>query len=153
MWASPWLQWRKHRPPSAEAGLGVEHGVSYYGPCTGQKVAVEYKRLTDLVESIRRVGYVPSTPIRGFVLRRNEESRFFVRGGKHRAAVLAYLGYQAVPVSLKRGWPMIVDRREAGEWPLVRDGRISRDLAERVLDRYFDYDGSQQAAALGIATG
>ena len=85
VWGLPWLDWRKHRPPTAEGGLDREHGVSYYGPCTAEKVAVEYSRLSDLLESIRRIGYVPASPIRGFVMRRGNEERFFVRGGKHRA--------------------------------------------------------------------
>jgi hypothetical protein len=151
VWILPWLSWRKHRPPAAEGGLALADGVSYYGPCTPAKVELEYRRLTELTASIRRIGYRPRHPIRGFVMRRDGESRFFIRGGKHRTAALAFLGAQTIPVSLMARWPMVVDRRDAGFWPMVRDGRISRVAAETIFDRYFDFDGSQQADLLGIS--
>jgi hypothetical protein len=150
VWMLPWLPWWKHRPPSGEAGLGIDHGVSYFGPCSVAKVNLEYRRLTEITESIRRNGYHPDRPIRGFLMRREGELRFFVRGGKHRAAALAFLGARSLPVKLISGWPLVVDRTDASRWPLVQDGRLTKEVAERIFDRYFDFDGSQQARRLGI---
>lgn len=155
-WALPWIAWEKHRPPSAEGGLDpAEHGVSYYGPCSPQKVAFEHHRLSALRDSIERHGYRPDRygHITGFLMLRGDAVRFFVRGGKHRAAVLAALGHPTVPVTMKPDWPPLVNRDQAAQWPLVAEGRISLDLALAVFDRYFDTDGRHQAAELGLIGG
>ena len=152
-WALPWISWDRHRPPSAEGGLDpAEHGVSYYGPCSREKVAFEHSRLTGLRDSIERHGYQPGRygHITGFLMLRGDAVRFFVRGGKHRAAVLAALGHPTIPVTIKPDWPPLVSRDQAAQWPLVAEGRIGLDLALAVFDRYFDTDGSQQAAQLGL---
>jgi hypothetical protein len=46
-WALPWIGFR---PPKAEHGLGLEHGISYYGPASPEKVALENARLLDIAE-------------------------------------------------------------------------------------------------------
>lgn len=33
-WELPWLHRLRRGPPPGEAGLGAEHGVSYYGPAS-----------------------------------------------------------------------------------------------------------------------
>src|SRR5690606_1445247 len=81
-WEIPWLL-RRRQPPPGECGLGPEHGTSYFGPCTAQKVALEYHRLTSVVDSIRQHGYRPDDHghIEGFFLRSGDDFRFFVMGG------------------------------------------------------------------------
>ena len=152
-WALPWVAWSSHRPPSAEGGLDpAQHGVSYYGPCSQEKIAFEHRRLSELRRSIEEHGYRPGRygHITGFLMLRGDAIRFFVRGGKHRAAVLAALGHRTVPVTLKPDWSAVVNRDMAAQWPLVAEGRMSVGLAEAVFDRYFDTDGTEQATALGL---
>lgn len=152
-WALPWLGWAAHRPPSAEGGLDpASHGVSYYGPCSAEKIAFEHDRLARLRGSIEAEGYRPDRfgHVEGFLMLRGAEARFFVRGGKHRAAVMAALGHATLPVIFKPGWPSVVNRDDADRWPLVAEGRMDAGLARAVFDRYFDTDGSQQAQALGL---
>jgi hypothetical protein len=138
-WEIPWLK-RKREPPLPEAGLGAEHGVSYYGPCTPEKVDSEMNRLTSLVDSINSVGYRPDEHghIKGQFLRSGNDFRFFVRGGKHRTAALVHLGHKRIPVAIREGWPRVIVQGTEREWPLVREGEVDAGLAAAIFSRYFD---------------
>lgn len=137
-WELPWL-YRTRSPPRGEAGLGPEHGTSFYGPCSAQKIALEYTRLRGLAESIARLGYRPGSyeHIEGHFLRRGGEFRFFVRGGKHRAAVLAFLGHDFIPVRVRASWPRVIEAGRTNEWPLVALGEVDARFADSIHERYF----------------
>lgn len=139
-WELPWLL-RPRRPSRGEKGLGRHHGTSYYGPCTDAKIDLEARRLTGIVESIRSRGYrqpAPRAHIAGHFMQSGDQVRFFVRGGKHRAAALAALGFKHVPVRMRDTWPRVVSREQARHWPLVSGGEISTSLACAIFDRYFE---------------
>ena len=140
----PWLL--PPRPYRGEKGLGPEHGLSLFGPCTAAKVALEHSRLTQIVASIAAKGYLPDRlgDITGYFLVRRDEFRFVVRGGKHRAAALAAAGWSHLPVRLKPGWVPAVSPDTIAEWPLVHSGGLAAPLAQCVFDRYFDWNGTQQ---------
>jgi hypothetical protein len=139
-WELPWVPSEIRGPPAAECGLGIEHGVSYYGPVSKDKIALEMRRLENLLQSVRTKGYRPrhGRGIRGHFMRFNGKYRFFVRGGKHRAAVLVSLGWRKIPVRFCPGWPRIVDHDEAVSWPLVRTGVVRMEDAQSAFRRYFD---------------
>ena len=75
--------------------------------------------------------------IEGYFLRAGDQFRFFVLGGKHRAAALACLGYSRIPVKVRTGAPRVVERGSEPEWPLVRQGGMDAALTTQVFDRYF----------------
>lgn len=137
-WKLPWLE-DGGKPPGAEAGLELEHGVSYLGPCSPQKVAVEYQRLISVASRIEREGYRPELHehIAGHFLQMGKDFRFFVRGGKHRAAALVHLGYERIPVRVRSTWPRVVAAGTEQDWPLVRSGDVDQRLAVQILERYF----------------
>lgn len=137
-WELPWLL-RDRKPPPGEAGLGPEHGVSYYGPCTEEKVDCELRRLRHLVDAIRADGYQPDKHghIEGHFMKSGDRYRFFVRGGKHRTAALLFLGRDRIPVRMRDTWPRLVCRSHSSDWPLVAQGAMSRSVAEAVHERYF----------------
>lgn len=138
-WELPWLL-RNRRPPGGEKGLGLEHGVSFYGPCTDLKIDLEVKRLSRLVKSIETRGYRPgeSRHIEGHFLQSGAELKFFVRGGKHRAAALAALGFDHVPVRMRDTWPRLISRDHVANWPLVQSRVMSPAVAGGVFDRFFE---------------
>lgn len=139
VWELPWLHRVRRVAPPGEGGLGPEHGLSYCGPVTAQKVALEYQRLTALRDGILRIGYQPQTygHIAGFFMVDDDgDYRFFVRGGKHRAAVLAHLNSARVPVTFKRDWPRVVRETQARYWPLVQNGSVSEATARAAFRRY-----------------
>ncbi|MEX2498067.1 MAG: hypothetical protein WD397_04230 [Wenzhouxiangellaceae bacterium] len=138
-WELPWLL-RPRRPSRGEKGLGQAHGVSYYGPCTEAKIDLETRRLAAIATSIEKRGYrmpMPPAHIAGHFMQADDEVRFFVRGGKHRAAALTALGFDHVPVRMRDTWPRVVCRDQAANWPLVRSGDISASFACEIFDCYF----------------
>lgn len=137
-WELPWLLRSKRTAPPGEAGLGPEHGVSFYGPASRRKIEAEARRLDSIAQSVKRRGYdwKLAGDIAGHFIRDGERIGFFVRGGKHRCAVLAGLGWTHVPVQVRRSWPPLIDKRDSASWPLVADGSIDRSFAEQMLSKY-----------------
>lgn len=137
-WELPWYLRANRTPPPGELSLGAEHGVSFYGPASNEKVDLELSRLTKLRESICVNGYDPDAhgDIEGYVMRSGVQACFFVRGGKHRAAVLTHLGYSHIPVSFRVGFPRLGDAVQADLWPLVRSGVMDQGLAQDILHAY-----------------
>ncbi|SMX22476.1 hypothetical protein [Boseongicola aestuarii] len=137
-WEIPWYLRESRIPPPGEKKLGREHGVSFYGPATEEKIALEMSRLRSVCESIKSNGFTPDNhgDIEGYVMRDGADLCFFVRGGKHRAAALASLGYRTVPVAFRRGFPRVIDTSQTDFWPLVRNGSIDGSLAKDVFSAY-----------------
>ncbi|WP_119392197.1 hypothetical protein [Taklimakanibacter lacteus] len=138
-WALPWVI---TKPPTGE-GLGLEHGISYYGPASAEKVRVEYERLLSVTASIRDNGFLRRHRIRGFFLKLDDSYRFFVRGGKHRTAALTFLGGDRIPAQFCSGWPRLIDHDDADNWPMVRNKLISKQVAQAGFRRYFEFNGTQ----------
>lgn len=137
-WELPWYGRSQRSPPPGELDLGPEHGVSFYGPVTENKITLEMQRLERLVEGIRRNGYDPDAfgDVEGYILDDGTSAAFFVRGGKHRVAAMTVLGYSHVPVAFRAAWPRLVHIGDAGRWPLVRSGRMEISLAKEILEAY-----------------
>ena len=139
-WEVPWIQRPTRSPPPGEGGLSAAEGISFYGPVSLRKVELEYSKLITVRKSIERHGYRPDLygDIDGyFMLNDDGDYRFFVRGGKHRAAVLASLGQTWMPVSFKRDWPRAVRLSDSRNWPMVLSGHISESVAREVFTNYF----------------
>lgn len=105
------------------------------------RVAVETERIVAIMRSFAERGYCPEAFrkgfIRGYFLVRGDDYRFYVKGGRHRVAVLAALGESPVRVRLASHTPRFVDIADVDRWPHVRSGFVSRDLALRVMHSFF----------------
>lgn len=137
-WELPWYGRRKRAPPPGECGLAAAEGVSFYGPVTETKLALETGRLQGLAAKVGSHGYNPDAygDIEGYVIADADRAVFFVRGGKHRAAVLAAMGEKTIPVAFRASFPRIIHAQDAAHWPLVRSGHIEITLAREVLSAY-----------------
>ncbi|OGU00520.1 MAG: hypothetical protein A2X80_12295 [Geobacteraceae bacterium GWB2_52_12] len=137
-WELPWYKRSARTPPRGEAGLSAEHGVSYFGPVTSQKIKVELDRLKKVTHSIQKKGFTPEKngDIEGYILKSGDNACFFVRGGKHRAAALAYLGHNKIPVVFRRTFPRVVDVASSKYWPLVMAGLMDISFAQEIMDFY-----------------
>lgn len=137
-----------------EGGLSVVEGLQGFGPVSREKGEYEFARLIGTYESIRRKGYCPTRDsdgeIRGYFLRMGEDSRFVIRAGFHRAAVLSALGHERIRVKFKSNFPRAVDLADIRNWPLVRKGVLEQDVAERIFTRFFTDDGTRKARNLGL---
>ncbi len=139
-WELPWLL-RPRQPSRGEKGLDRKHGISYYGPCTEAKIDLETRRLFQVARSIEKHGYRMfglRAHIAGHFMQTEDQMRFFVRGGKHRAAALTALGFKHVPVRMRDTWPRVVSRNQVRFWPLVKSGEMSASTACGIFDRYFE---------------
>ena len=137
-WEIPWYGRRNRTPPPGELTLGAEHGVSFYGPVTDQKIGLELDRLQRLRAAVEQKGYDPDAhgDIEGYVLNDGTSAAFFVRGGKHRAAVLTALGHTRIPVAFRSTFPRMVHAADSTRWPLVRAGAMEFSLAKEILEAY-----------------
>jgi hypothetical protein len=120
------------------ARLSVSHGYSGYGPVSPEKGRLEFLALARLADSIRHLGYMRNNDIYGDIravvlIDETHASRYLVRWGQHRAAVLAALGFDQIPVVIGR--PVRID--EVSYWPNVTGGLFTRDQAVLLFKQIF----------------
>lgn len=128
----------------------VTTAVRQVGPKPDWFGEVRFKQLTGLFETISAEGYRQDAPVslpyfqQHIVvdcLVRDEEVRFLVANGQHRASVMSAMMHEHVPVLInvihKRG-PAVIRRDDVTQWPLVEHGLIAAHDALGVFDRVFD---------------
>src|SRR5690606_465170 len=144
----PWTPAVQRWPESAPEELRLRT----HGPVGRKGVELEVWRLKRLVGSIRANGYRPPRRdgIRGQLLLAHGETRFLIRSGFHRVAVLAALGHDEVPVRFATGVQRLVTPDQLPTWPLVRQGLFSPREAELIVERLFTEYGREAAARLGL---
>ena len=132
--------------------LKSNDGVPGYGPVSNEKGVLEYRRLLNVLSSIRRSGYIRKSgwdgDIGGFLLRRNNEYRFLVDYGFHRLAAVAALGKHSVPVRIIR--PVVIEARDVNHWPQVKRGLYTPRDALRYFHYLFDFDSVAWARAQNL---
>src|SRR5699024_1394579 len=113
----------------------------------------EFSRLIRTWESIQRKGYRPTRhsdgEIRGYFLKRGDDYRFMIRAGFHRAAVLSAMGFEHLRVKFKADFPRVIDWADLENWPLVCQGIVEEEVAERIFEQFFIEDGSGKAKNMG----
>ncbi len=99
-------------------------------------IAQEAMWHTRALESIRSSGYAPSkfSYIIGRELRGKDRSVYLITDGNHRLAALGALGEKDVRIKSLIGSAVV--RSNAGNWPLVRAGLMTRMDALAVFDAY-----------------
>ena len=136
-----------------EHGLGPEHGHQSFGPVTVEKGRLEFRRVRSTFLSIREHGYRPelaSGEIIGNFILKGDDYRFLVRGGHHRLAAMAALGWNNVRVAFYKQTARSVNIEAAGLWPLVRAGIYDEGLARLFVEQLFADDHSWRARELGL---
>ncbi len=130
-------------------------GSPLFGPLNNAAGKTEWSRLRRCVKSIQKYGYQPGLFPRGrinvVVLRSQQQERYLVVHGQHRAAVLAAMGAERIEVGTHSILPPVVDESEAHLWPYVQSGFLSEEVAVAVLRRYFTTPESDPALKIGAA--
>lgn len=130
-----------------QSELGVADGYGLHGPVSDRKGRLEYKRLTDLLESVEREGFRPDGDhIAVQILKRGEDLRFWIAHGYHRTAVLSALGYASFPATPR----MLIDVQYVDHWPQVYQGTWTKDQALAYFNHCFDFDARAWAQARGL---
>ena len=140
------LPWRSHKLEYLEdaGGLSASHGHQFHGPASRKKVLLEAKRLTNVLESINKYGYLPQNfdgyP-RGYLLENDTNSpptqRFLITSGMHRVAALSHLGFSDILVGLNGSVPRQIKISEINKWPGVQSGIFPKELAYKIFYSYF----------------
>lgn len=132
-------------------------GWHFSGPATPSEIRERAGNILGVYRSIEARGYDPTkysgrgvdAHPRGFFLRSGDAYRFVILGGNHRAAVLAALGYETIPVTFRGDYPRVIDVAAAADWPQVRQGNLTVGEARRTLLHYFR-DGVDVARRLDL---
>jgi glycosyltransferase involved in cell wall biosynthesis len=125
----------------------------WYRPGDDYPLRIERRRTIELYRSLHG-GYRPSLygslPSVVLLVRRDGDLRAVRYRGHHRLATLAHLGHETVTVALHPDSVKVVHESEVEEWYHVRHGLCSRERALEIFDAFFEFDGSERAAALGL---
>ena len=137
----PWFRIPRSKTSRGEAGLAAEtHGWQECGPVSDERILSEAQRLDRVLHSIRTHGFRPEWGghVRGYFMLRNDGRWVFtVRTGFHRTAALAHIGCETIDVRFQSGYPRFVEERDANEWPMVKDGIVTREEALRMFCQFF----------------
>lgn len=98
----------------------------------------ETYRLVRLLDSIKKNGYLRNNnrdgDIRANILIDNNNWRWQLVGGNHRASVLSALDYKYIPVRVNQ----LVNRNDVAIWPQVLAGVYTKEAALKVFDYCFN---------------
>jgi hypothetical protein len=117
----------------------AEDGDYSMGPMSERKIDLEAERVCRVIDSVRKRGYQPETiedHIDAKLLFDNQKTGnwcVFIRSGTHRFPALAALGWTHIPIILRK--QHLVKRSDAGQWPSVQNGVVSKEEALQIFDR------------------
>lgn len=121
--------------------LNCAAGHKFFGPVSPAKGQLEFVRLIQTYESIRKNGYVQTLsqrfiyPAINTVLVGEDEWVGLVLAGHHRLPALVVLDWVSTPITFKSKIPLIVRRADVDRWPGVVSGLFSQDQAFALFDR------------------
>lgn len=153
----PWfgvLPWRARSPESYAIAIekgaikdnsryGLEKGIvggwTFCGPVVDEKIDLEAMRFVEVFNSVVENGYLRSDDADGDIkctalINSDNDWRWMVTSGYHRAAVLAGLGYKKIPVRVN----LVVKLDESSFWPHVMDGTYKEEEAKFIFNKIFN---------------
>lgn len=132
----PWDAMRRRNPGRIAHKKSVHPLI---GPHNDAEILFHLDRLQAVSESVKQHGYQPNIfgHIQGHVLDRGDDAVFVVTSGKHRAAVLAAMGMERIPVSFKRNMPQAFCLGQSSYWPNVVNAMYSLEEAESIFNGFF----------------
>jgi len=119
----------------------INSGWAWTGPSDQNKLSIETKRLSVLLDSILINGYKRHNGKDGdinatILYKDNNEWVWQASAAQHRACVLSALGRDSIQVRVTK----YVKRNEVASWPQVINGFFSVDEALNIFDKIFDGD-------------
>lgn len=128
--------------PLAETDTPIRDPESF-GPASDLELATEAARLDRVLHSVKKYGFLEryGGDWRGRITGRvfvhdNGDFRVGIICGKHRAAVLAHLGWNLIPVRHQVGFHP-VRLSDLAQWPGVVDGRFAPETARAMFEALF----------------
>lgn len=141
----PWM-WDKEKPLILKNIHNQTRpgGNHFFGPNTDEFGEQEFQRLIKLYDAFKKQDYIPEAfadgYIGGYILIKGDDYRFVVTEGQHRIACLAALGYERIRCKFDQrpGYPRTVNYFNIKKWGQVENKVYSRNLAGKVLNRFFE---------------
>jgi len=121
--------------------LCLDDGVLGLSRVSNNRVKSEFELLKKLTLSIKNKGYIRdiNNDITACVLIKNDDYRFLIHGGNHRAAVLAALDFREIPLTVRNArHPAFINYNDAKYWPNVLNNTYTEQEAKKIFDRVFD---------------
>ncbi len=150
----PWMDSKGLMVNSGQRPESRPGGNHHFGPNSEAFGSREFMMIKDTFAMIQRMGYhpeiFPDGHIQGYFLKDGDDYRFMVTEGQHRMAAVGMLGYESIKCRHNAKFVRVVDLKKLGQWPQVKSGLYSRELAERVFKYYFESDGRKKAENLGL---
>lgn len=117
---------------------GIEQGWLFCGPVSEEKIQIEAERILYVLRRISEEGYQRSNSSDGDVratalVDENNDWRWLITAGNHRAAAAAALGYSSIPVRVN----LVISRQDVDWWKHVVEGLFTRDEALSIFDNFF----------------
>lgn len=124
--------------------LKPSNGYGLHGPVSNEKGVLEYERLVDVVDSIRKWGFDRwRGDITVDVLKRSDQFCYVIMHGHHRAGAMAALGYRFIPAIPGR----FIEDQYVDHWPSVYQKIWTREEALAYFNHLFDFDSLSWAKA------
>jgi len=125
------------------------------GPLDNNSIELNIKRTTDLLRSMSRYGYTPWFPTHSFVEgcfleKENGDRRFVVIHGKHRVAVLSYLGFDNIFARYAPESEKVIKESQVHQWYYVQKNLCSVEDALAYFNAYFELNGKERVLSLGL---
>lgn len=117
---------------------GIAEGWLFCGPVSERKIMIESERIINVLRSMVRSGYTrnntPDGDIRATALiNDDDEWRWLITAGNHRASAAAALDFEAIPVRIN----LAISRSDVKYWKHVQEGLYSIDEALSIFDTIF----------------
>jgi len=139
-------EWKEHIVKSVimensreKSKAGIEKGWTWIGPVDNVKLSIEAKRLTNLLQSIQKDGYMRNDENDGDIVANllvNEQNEWVWQsiGAQHRASVLSALDLKNIPIRVHK----VIRRQDVEFWPNVLNKMFTVNEALNVFDMIFN---------------
>jgi len=150
----PWMETKNRIPNPVKSPVTRNDGNHHYGPNSERFIKLELKKLFDNFNLMSRYGYCPEIfpdgYVLGYFLKDGDDYLFLVTEGQHRMAAIGVLGKEQIKAKLSPDFLPLVDIKKVKQWPQVKSGLYTRELAEKVFYYYFEEDGRRKAKEVGL---
>lgn len=120
--------------------MDLSFGYTEFGPITFEKGIVEFERIINVYNSIKRNGFIEDIlhqdgGIRGYFLSDGEDYCFIVTSGKHRSYALSALGYKKIPIMIDLIFKCIYYSSGKYYWPNVQNSVFTENDVDDLFQK------------------
>lgn len=150
----PWMETKNRQLIPLKSPVSRPGGNHHYGPNSDEFGRREFNKLVKTDSLIKRFGYLPEIfpdgYVQGYFLKDGDNYRFCVNEGQHRVAAISLLGRKVIKCKFDPSFLPLINIDHVHQWPQVKTGLYSINVAEKVFRYYFEEDGRRKAEQLRL---